>query len=227
MVSWEVWEKSKSKNTEKPGLADSSSFTKFKDLSEFLPVEEKLASERSFLKRSMFPSDAEFMKKVVRIENSMRILPHDQNTGGFYVALFRKLKPIVLKSSKKEKTSAQEPEIEKTIGKEEEEQIAEVLKKLQAEEDNAKQKNNKNKENNPKNKGYPNQEKKKQKIEYKVLEGKDWDWIQEFYGIKKEFPKENLIFSGENGPKKIIFVTSGIKNVLEMDRKSKFVFFFF
>ena len=37
------------------------------------------------IKRTMFPVDV-----VDGIENTIRLLPHDQNTGGFYVALFRK-----------------------------------------------------------------------------------------------------------------------------------------
>lgn len=38
----------------------------------------------------MFPDDEETMKNVHKIQHTMRILPHDMNSGGFYVALFRK-----------------------------------------------------------------------------------------------------------------------------------------
>lgn len=43
----------------------------------------------SMLKSSMFPESEEVMKKI-GIEKTMRVLPHDQNTGGFYVALIKK-----------------------------------------------------------------------------------------------------------------------------------------
>lgn len=214
LVSWEVWEKTSKTKKSKPEEENQENFNHFKNLSDFLPLEEKLAAERSFLKKSMFPAEPEFMKNRVKIENSMRILPHDQNTGGFYLALFRKLKPIALRNAKKEKTT-QESENEYKLKKEEEEKIKQVLSKLQAEEEN---KSNEKKEKPANNKGYPNQERKKQKIEYSQLEQKDWDWIEQFYGISKEFPKEQLIFSGEAGPKKIIFVTAGVKKVLDMDR---------
>lgn len=39
---------------------------------------------------SMFPESAEKMRDVIKIQNSLRIMPHDQNSGGFYLALIRK-----------------------------------------------------------------------------------------------------------------------------------------
>ena len=39
----------------------------------------------------MFPEDEATMIKY-GIQNSMRMLPHDENGGGFYLALFRKSK---------------------------------------------------------------------------------------------------------------------------------------
>lgn len=41
------------------------------------------------LKESMFPLSEQEMKQH-HIEYSMRIMPHDQNTGGFFVAKFIK-----------------------------------------------------------------------------------------------------------------------------------------
>lgn len=217
LVSWEVLEKTPKSKKSQPEEETKENFKHFKGLADFLPLEEKLVAERSFLRKSMFPAEPEFMKNVVKIENSMRILPHDQNTGGFYLALFRKLKHIVLRNAKKENTP-QESEIENKLKKEEEEEIKHVLAKLQAEEEiPVKEKEKKEKET--KKKGYPNQEGKKQKIEYFPLEEKEWEGIEQFYGISKEFPKEQLIFSGEAGPKKIIFATAGVKKVLDMDRK--------
>lgn len=37
----------------------------------------------------MFPPSIEEAKKI-GLDNTMRILPHDQNSGGFYVALLKK-----------------------------------------------------------------------------------------------------------------------------------------
>lgn len=41
------------------------------------------------LKPSMFPPSAEEAEKM-NLHHSMRILPHDQNSGGFFVALLKK-----------------------------------------------------------------------------------------------------------------------------------------
>jgi hypothetical protein len=38
----------------------------------------------------MFPVDEKFMKDTLHLDYTMRVLPHDQNSGGFYVALLRK-----------------------------------------------------------------------------------------------------------------------------------------
>lgn len=43
------------------------------------------------IKKSLFPESLEVMEKF-GIANSMRILPHDHNSGGFFVALLRKTK---------------------------------------------------------------------------------------------------------------------------------------
>jgi 16S rRNA C967 or C1407 C5-methylase (RsmB/RsmF family) len=42
------------------------------------------------LKNSLLPLDEEVMKKVVKIENCMRLLPHDNDSGGFFVVLIKK-----------------------------------------------------------------------------------------------------------------------------------------
>jgi 16S rRNA C967 or C1407 C5-methylase (RsmB/RsmF family) len=49
------------------------------------PNYESVPENITSIKKTMFPVDV-----VAGIENTIRILPHDQNTGGFYIALFRK-----------------------------------------------------------------------------------------------------------------------------------------
>ena len=41
------------------------------------------------------------MKNRVKIEKSARIMPHDNNSGGFYIAVIRKLKEVVYTQQKK------------------------------------------------------------------------------------------------------------------------------
>ena len=44
---------------------------------------------RAFTPIAMFPPGEEIAKKM-QLHHSMRILPHDQNSGGFFVALMKK-----------------------------------------------------------------------------------------------------------------------------------------
>jgi len=41
------------------------------------------------IRPSLFPGDEKFMTDL-GIQKTIRIMPHDQDTGGFYLALFRK-----------------------------------------------------------------------------------------------------------------------------------------
>lgn len=38
----------------------------------------------------MFPLDSKTLKEDIKIHHTMRIMPEDQNTGGFYIALIKK-----------------------------------------------------------------------------------------------------------------------------------------
>lgn len=42
----------------------------------------------------MFPSDEKTMNDF-GLEKTARILPHDNDTGGFYIARFRKIKSVI------------------------------------------------------------------------------------------------------------------------------------
>lgn len=47
----------------------------------------------------MFPRDSKTLREDIKIHHTMRIMPEDQNTGGFYVALIRKNAHVNLKKS--------------------------------------------------------------------------------------------------------------------------------
>ena len=59
------------------------------------------------IKKTMFPNDP-----VAGLENTIRILPSDQNTGGFYIALFRKKHELPVELS-----FVENPEIDEVIEK--------------------------------------------------------------------------------------------------------------
>jgi hypothetical protein len=47
----------------------------------------------------MFPLDEKILENEIKIQNTMRIMPEDMNTGGFYVALLRKTGRIKFRKS--------------------------------------------------------------------------------------------------------------------------------
>lgn len=50
-----------------------------------------------FQSESMFPLDSKILRDEIKIHHTMRVMPEDQNTGGFYVALLRKNAYVTLK----------------------------------------------------------------------------------------------------------------------------------
>ena len=150
----------------------------------------------------------------------MRVLPHDQNTGGFYLALFRKLKPVALakpvealnKNTELLRKKEEKNEEDLEEGPEDPEALK-VIEKLNKEEEIGES-------SKPKKNTYqPEKTKKLGKILWKPLENEDYEWIREYYGLSPDFPRDQLIYLIESGPKKILMISEAIKKVLEYDGK--------
>lgn len=58
------------------------------------PIEKYIEDKKyAYIEKSMFPPTKEESEKF-HLEYTMRVLPHDQNTGGFFVAVLQKVKDI-------------------------------------------------------------------------------------------------------------------------------------
>lgn len=231
---WPVWEKkaSKKKSESEPEpeeLKEGEVFNKYENYEEVIIGMKKNESAKAYIKPSMFPENKEYMEKIVEIEKTMRVLPHDQNTGGFYVALFRKLKPIVLQKvplttkeknemieeKKEEKIEENEMKIEEnpTLTLEDQEALK-VVEKLNKEESFQEKKDAK------KNTYQPDKNSKKAlKVLWKALEKEEYDCISDYYGLSADFPKDQLIYLIESGPKKISLISEAIRKILDYDTK--------
>ena len=64
---------------------------------------------------SLFPEDEETMKNVYKMHHSMRVLPHDQNTGGFFIALIRKKNHVVFSTKTNQKNEPTEEQIKEIL----------------------------------------------------------------------------------------------------------------
>lgn len=47
----------------------------------------------------MFARDSTVLRDDIKIQNTMRVMPEDQNSGGFYIALLRKNAPVTLRKT--------------------------------------------------------------------------------------------------------------------------------
>lgn len=75
-------------------------------------TEELHVNSDGVIKSTMFPLPKEEMEKL-GIDKSMRIMPHDQNTGGFFIAVFNKTKEFTFPDihlSNKEKKRIEDQE---------------------------------------------------------------------------------------------------------------------
>jgi len=153
----------------------------------------------------MFPDDKKTMNDVYKIQHSMRVMPHDQNTGGFFVALFKKNSNVLFTNppvSKPTPFKAKEME-EKAIeegSKIVEEEIVQEKGTYQGDGIIMNQKNN--------------------YISFADNQKEDWEKIVEYFGITSNFPSDQL-FIHDKGERTVIFVNKTIADFLSYDTKQE------
>lgn len=96
MLTWNILEKLKDKECKEQFVEYSSKEDKRMDGTQ--------------TKDSHFPPDIETMRRY-NIENTMRILPHDQDTGGFFICKFVKKRHINISGSNRSKYRERKPQI--------------------------------------------------------------------------------------------------------------------
>lgn len=86
---------------------------KAKDMMHFTSFSEVPENLQKRVRPSVFPPSKEEAKKF-QLDRCMRVLPHDNNTGGFFVALLRKVSPISRSDRREADAEAtDEPEIKR------------------------------------------------------------------------------------------------------------------
>lgn len=176
------------------------------------------------IKASMFPESLEKMRDEIKIQNTIRIMPHDQNTGGFYLALLRKKDHAVFNSKDAKNQKEEEPE-----NLEEKDKAAVLEAQGKTSEDAA--------EGEAPKEAVEEEEKKVDTAEKPVVKKKvrrgdpplkkpvfekfdteEWDWIKEFYGITDDSVKDLFIQQNE-GDRKVLMVSPGVKKILDLDKE--------
>ncbi|CAH0552098.1 unnamed protein product [Brassicogethes aeneus] len=137
---------------------------------------------RTTIRPQMFPPKAEDRSKY-NLNKCIRVLPHQQNTGAFFVAVLKKVKPLTAK--------------EKTF-KEEEKNPEEEAKKRENE-DRLPQ----NQRKRRRKEGY-----KEDPFVFFGEKEEVWDEIKKFYQVSDEFNSRCLLTRCASGKKKNIYLAS-------------------
>ena len=230
MVNWVVCEdKFKEKPKNKTQIEKNDDLFQIYNSFQDLP-----ADYQGSIKASMFPDDVQKMRDIYKLQYTARILPHDQNTGGFYLALLRKkahLNTSKGKNNFEENKSDQIPEEfkpndSKIIG-EDLKQNPSKIESIEEEKDEQSQIKNQLiipkplKEKNEK--GYVKGKEPRPKKEIWInLESDIWDWAKNFYGIINEDLIKSLLISQNQGDKKVLLITPGVKKLLDFDKNGNF-----
>ncbi|KAI8882372.1 S-adenosyl-L-methionine-dependent methyltransferase, partial [Backusella circina FSU 941] len=151
---------------------------------------------------STFPPTPE-EADAMHLERCLRIYPHDQDTGGFFVAVFKKVKPL---------TVADRVMLAKQEGKE---VNADDIKEAEDESNDMEQE-----DNNKPFAGKPKRDVpgiKEAPFEMLPSDSDDLKDITQFYGLDAAFPRDQFLLRSEGSAKgrSLYFVSSSIKRVLE------------
>lgn len=196
------------------------------------------------IKPNLFPGDQEELRTQIGIEKTGRIMPHDQDTGGFYLAVFKKLDNLVFERDHEAKNLSVELSMErekllagvlnesgeplkiveekKEVSEKKIEEIKDIKKSdsLQIK----KEKSEEIKETKTQNGSNNQTEKKPKKTKYglrtkdlmsvKPVEEEDWQSIMKEYGLSPDFPKHLLINSSDKRARRVNLINQGLYDML-------------
>lgn len=186
------------------------------------------------LRATMFPDTLEKMRDVYKIQNTVRLMPHDQNTGGFYLALIRKKNHVVFGGQgSNEGVNAGKPQVAEAKVTVEEDDDAEAIKKVTGDVDekealkHALEATGEGKEEGENKQevieeepvaaaGSEQKEKKKKKETFVTLEKPDWESIRDYYGLDEKL--RDLLIQQTPGDKKVYLISPGIRKILDLDK---------
>ncbi|KAI9476061.1 MAG: S-adenosyl-L-methionine-dependent methyltransferase [Benjaminiella poitrasii] len=200
--------------------------------------------QRAKFPLSAFPPTAEEAKEM-HLERCIRIYPHHQDTGGFFVAVFEKIKPLTaadrinlarLQGKNISENDVEEAKKEMEIVKDDENNAItgdEVIPTKRVSADNDEQeeasvkkvKTDKDEDEDEEKTIKPYEGKPKRDVpgikeapfEMMASNATDLDEITEFYGLDPNFPRDQFLLRSDGNAKgrSLYFVSSSIKRVLE------------
>jgi tRNA (cytosine34-C5)-methyltransferase len=189
----------------KPGLQTWNVMTR--DMKVVLSVDDVPEKSKTQIRETMFPPSDENIKS--QLKRCIRILPHLQDTGGFFVAVFRKNVDNLDWQSSIALNDASE-------------QVAEIKKEDEANEEpvTKKAKYGKKVKKEGKKKGF-----KEDPFLFFENGAPEWPEMKNFYKINSEFPYQQLMYRNSEGRKRnIYFLTKAAKKIItDNEDKVRFV----
>ena len=172
-----------------------------------MPEEVPSQMQRKF-RRSLFPPSAE-ENEWMQLKRCMRCLPHDEDTGGFFVATLRKL-PLQEPSEANKKDDEAN---DLTAGK-----LDESTEPIHPTEDPIESENPKEPPKKTKNRG-PS----RGLVEFVQWEVTQFEMVREYFGFTSEVTA-TCFFTREEGsgpPKSVYYAPSAVQDLLKGDREGK------
>ncbi|XP_062582510.1 RNA cytosine-C(5)-methyltransferase NSUN2-like [Saccostrea cucullata] len=215
-----------------PGISQWKMMTK--DGSQFFSDYESLSNYTHF-QPSMFPPTKEESEKL-NLHRCMRVLPHQQDTGGFFIAVLKKNSTVPWQQKKtpantEQKEPNQTVETSTTNGGETKEATTEDSNPpgMETEDGGTKKRLAEEEEDlNPK----PSKQVSRRLHGYKedpyiFLEDNDpmWGPIKNFYGIPDDFPRNQIMYRAENSQRRTLYyVSSAIRDLVRRNNdRIKFI----
>ena len=177
------------------GEKDEVLFDTFETYDEFFNVYKNHPKLSKSVTKGMFSDNPESLKNDVHLDRTGRIMPHDNNSGGFYVALIKKNAHVQLATEQPEHKSKEEVTEENKI-----------IEKVEAEvEPGFKQATHK-------------LAKEQDLAVVNTIEQPIIDNLKKEYGLTDDFPFDQLIMSS-NPSKRIQLISKNLKKLIDSDVK--------
>jgi len=208
-------------------------FRKEVGLYEYKTPEDVPVEIKHQLHRGLFPPTEEEVKKW-NLERCMRIQPQDMNTGGFFVTVFRKLKPIGSVKKKQQHLHESKGEGEGEAAVKEDSNASTTTTTTTTTTTSTTLEDSTGNNSDDETKGTPafggrkkpDADKKGGKLavanqQFIPVTDEFYDHVKKFYGLNESTPKSQF-FARTESAKSVMFLTNSVKQILDTDTKKRF-----
>jgi len=186
-------------------------------------VEELPEAIKTTFKPSIFPPSEEEAAEF-HLDRCMRILPHHQDTGGFFIAVLEKSCHLPGSIQAKLAARALEKAKEQENSKEEEKPEQKKEENQEGNTEKAGAKRNMETNDGPPQKKQKFFGNKEDPFIFMLPDDSRWPQIKDFFGFKEKFPSTQILYRSHVGQRTLYFVSQTIRNVAQCnENRIKFI----